>query len=87
MDYSPQQKLENLRSALNERMKERKKVQTVEIRLLAGAKRAAGKQQEAQQIRPERWLHEKSRLWLDITSHLTGNAVDDEHFPVTSRCD
>ena len=26
MDYSPQQKLENLRSALNERMKERKSI-------------------------------------------------------------
>ncbi|TBU54737.1 hypothetical protein BD310DRAFT_951238 [Dichomitus squalens] len=74
--YSPQQELEIMRSALNKKIaKENKKVQTVEVRLLAGAKRAAGKQKEAQQTRREQWAHGPSKLRLDMGLDPTGDAV------------
>ncbi|TBU27519.1 hypothetical protein BD311DRAFT_377168 [Dichomitus squalens] len=75
--YSPQQELEIMRSALNKNFaKENRKVQTVEVRLLAGAKRAAGKQKEAQQTRRERWAHGPSKLRLDMGLDATVGAVD-----------
>ena len=72
-----QAKLEELRAELNERIQnERKKVQTVEARQLAGAKRDAGKQREAH-TRRMRLAHGPSRLWLDITDFVVGDAADD----------
>ena len=70
-----QAKLEELRARLNENIQsESKKVQTVEARQLAGAKRDAGRQKEAH----TRWMrlaHGPSRLWFDITDFVTGNEV------------
>ncbi|KAI1792074.1 hypothetical protein LXA43DRAFT_359429 [Ganoderma leucocontextum] len=78
LQYPPQMKLESLRAEFNENIKnERKKVQTVEARPLAGAKRNAGNQQEAHTGRM-RLAHGPSRLWLDITDFVTGDAVADD---------
>ncbi|KAM5544885.1 hypothetical protein V8D89_001783 [Ganoderma adspersum] len=76
--YSPQARLESLRAELNENIQhERKKVQTVEARQLAGAKSAPRKQKEAHTGRM-RLTHGPSRLWFDITAFVTGDAVDDD---------
>ncbi len=70
-DYYPQLRLAEFRLALNETCKDRK-VQTVSVRLQAGAKHSAGTQRlkEAQAVR-NGWKSTPSRLRLDITIWLT----------------
>ena len=78
--YSPQARLESLREELNENIRhERKKVQTVEARQLAGAKSAPRMQKEVHTGRM-RLAHGPSRLWFDITAFVAGDAVDDAPF-------
>lgn len=68
-DYCPMTRLEEIRCALNS--DKGKKVQTVSVRLQAGAKRAAGTQRpkEAHTIR-NTWERTLSRRRVDITLWL-----------------
>ncbi|KAI0750269.1 hypothetical protein C8Q80DRAFT_1120262 [Daedaleopsis nitida] len=69
--YSPQKQLEELRVAFNNDCAKDNKVETVAVRLQAGAKRAAGTQRpkEAQAVRNV-WVRAPSRLYQDVSSWL-----------------